>query len=689
MKKYKKDLKKYIQQTQKQGFSVKEISDALLSAGWTEEQIKEGFKLASKKSFAVKYFVWLSKAKENLFNSLSHKNKEKHTELMTLDSSLPKKYEDHNLLVVDDVNNRKSAVEKKHPTHKRSKKYKKKNNVLASKAKKEEKKEFSKRKTKSKESVLVSLFLFIPRIIYRIPIEIKEIIKGDIIFIKKFAKRVAVESVKEFGVVKKEPKLISNNLHLLWHYFVELTERGLKLMEAVFISIIRGVMVPFVLVGIFFKNIQERRFNLKKNKKGIKPKMFSFDKDKEYTVRDISSGHFSEKISLLDVLRLAKRMFETRRLRTFLTILGMGVGIGAILFLVSLGYGLQNVLFERITSEDALLVVDAYPPSEDVNIVIDDNMVSQMENLSGVDKVGKMLSVSGGISSESLSVVSTINILDANFRSMSVDRFLEGDFSDDGVVVSAATAMLLGFEDDPKKAIGSLISPFILIQSGEGEFIDTYNIEEKFQITGIVDNFSDSFAYFPMEKMDTSKLNSYSQLKVKAKDADLVNSIKDEVVAFGLQVAALSDTLEQAKKIFGIARIVLGVFGIITLVVSAIGMLNTMTIALLERTQEIGIMKSIGASNLDVWKLFLAESVIMGFLGGVGGVVIGYSASEIFNYGINLLAQTFGGQALDLFQQPLWFVLTIMIFAAVVGLLTGFMPARRAAKLDPLMALKS
>ena len=109
---------------------------------------------------------------------------------------------------------------------------------------------------------------------------------------------------------------------------------------------------------------------------------------------------------------------------------------------------------------------------------------------------------------------------------------------------------------------------------------------------------------------------------------------------------------------------------------------------LLERTEEIGIMKSIGASDMIISVMFFMESAIMGFLGGLSGVLIGWLGGKGFNLIINMIAVRFGGQEVSLFYSPLWFVLTIVGFSAIVGFLTGLVPARRASKIDPLDALR-
>ncbi len=183
-------------------------------------------------------------------------------------------------------------------------------------------------------------------------------------------------------------------------------------------------------------------------------------------------------------------------------------------------------------------------------------------------------------------------------------------------------------------------------------------------------------------------LSDYTKIKVKVKSDKELNTVRSAIMDKGYSVSALSDIIDQANQVFNVVQIVLASFGIVALIVSAIGMFNTMTIALLERTQEIGIMKALGATSGNIWQMFLAEAVLIGFLGGLGGIIIGWAGGQIFNYGINLLAGAFGGSKISIFYTPLWFVMLIISFSSIVGLLTGFYPARRAAKISALMALR-
>jgi putative ABC transport system permease protein len=117
-------------------------------------------------------------------------------------------------------------------------------------------------------------------------------------------------------------------------------------------------------------------------------------------------------------------------------------------------------------------------------------------------------------------------------------------------------------------------------------------------------------------------------------------------------------------------------------------MFNTMTVTLLERTGEIGVMRTLGASSGDIQTLFIAEAIIVGFLGGVMGIIFGLSIGFTLNGLMNVAASNFGGKSVSLFSFPIPFLLFIAAFSAVVGFLTGVFPARRAAGLNPLDAIR-
>ena len=225
-------------------------------------------------------------------------------------------------------------------------------------------------------------------------------------------------------------------------------------------------------------------------------------------------------------------------------------------------------------------------------------------------------------------------------------------------------------------------------KDGDKQNSNNINLSENFQVIGIIEEDNSNYVYLPFSAINGLGIDDYSKIKVKVGHKDNLDSVRNRIIEQGYAVSALSDIIEQANQVFRAAQITLALFGIVALLVSAIGMFNTMTIALLERTQEIGIMKALGATSLDIWNMFLGEATIIGFLGGVGGIVIGFLGGEIFNYGVNLLAGVFGGERVDLFWTPFWFVFFVIVFSVFVGVATGFYPARRAAKINCLEALR-
>lgn len=404
-------------------------------------------------------------------------------------------------------------------------------------------------------------------------------------------------------------------------------------------------------------------------------------------------------MQLLDVLQLSTRVFKTNKLRTFLTILGIGVGIGTILFLVSLGFGLRKIALEKIASSDALLSLDIFSESSSP-IELDKSNLEKISSLEDVAEVSPIATITAQIEIGYLSSGIVVNAVKPSYFSLSGIQAKAGNLFADGetrkIVISSAT--LKAFDIlDYKEAIYQIASLKLYLPKANKESdtndnaveeVEEINIADDFEIAGVVEDDSSAYVYMPLSDVSYLDTLVFSGAKVKVSGQDKIEKTREEIIKMGFSVSSLTDTIDEINKIFQVTQIVLSLFGAVALIVSAIGMFNTMTIALLERTQEIGIMKSLGASNKDVWKLFLFESVIIGFLGGISGVFVGISAGELFDFGINKLAASLGGEKVKIFYTPTEFVVIIIIFSTIVGFMTGLYPARRAARLNPLDALR-
>jgi len=187
--------------------------------------------------------------------------------------------------------------------------------------------------------------------------------------------------------------------------------------------------------------------------------------------------------------------------------------------------------------------------------------------------------------------------------------------------------------------------------------------------------------------------DGYNNVIVRAESPEVVMDVTQQINDMGFMAYSPQSTVEGINSFFVIMQIVFGGIGAIALLVAAIGIANTMTMAILERTREIGLMKAVGATNRDVLTIFLGEAAGIGFLGGLGGAGLGWIGGYILNVvSMQFLAsqaQEQGYMSTSLSADtPLWLLLFAIIFATLVGFLSGLYPALRAATLEPVTALK-
>lgn len=386
----------------------------------------------------------------------------------------------------------------------------------------------------------------------------------------------------------------------------------------------------------------------------------------------------------VDIIRLSTRMFKTRPMRTFLTVLGVSIGIGTVLFLVGFGYGFQHLILSRIASADELLTLDVSPSPADA-VHLTEERIKEIKGLPSVSDVGRLKAFNAQLTIGELTSSIETHAVDETFMRLQKSRMLsesKEEIDPQRAAIFSSAAVRL-FDLTPETALGKTVTVHLSIPDMEEGAVEP----RTYTVSGVTDNENTSVVLIPIKSIPVV-VKEVDQIKVLVKSSGELETVRVTLIEQGLLVAAISDIIEQANRIFRVVQIVLGLFGLVALGVSAIGMFNTMTITLLERTSEIGIMRSIGVRRKDIKKLFLVESMLMGFLGGVGGVAIGMLFGFIANLAINMLARHFGGPSMTLFVFPIWFIVVILVFSAFVGLLTGMYPSHRASHLNPLEALR-
>jgi len=186
----------------------------------------------------------------------------------------------------------------------------------------------------------------------------------------------------------------------------------------------------------------------------------------------------------------------------------------------------------------------------------------------------------------------------------------------------------------------------------------------------------------------TSKTPTYSTVSVRVKNPGKIQLVEDSIKKMGFNTFSILDATRSVRRFFTVLDLFLGIFGSLALAVASIGIVNTLVMAILERRREIGIMKAIGASDIDVKKLFFAEAGVMGALGGALGVALGWTIGRVINLGTNVYLRSQDLAPEQIWFVPWWLVGSAIAFAIVVSLLSGLYPAARAARLDPVQALR-
>jgi putative ABC transport system permease protein len=192
---------------------------------------------------------------------------------------------------------------------------------------------------------------------------------------------------------------------------------------------------------------------------------------------------------------------------------------------------------------------------------------------------------------------------------------------------------------------------------------------------------------FTLVTTDELAANGYSSLTVKADSTKDAAAVASSIKQLGVSAADASTFIKAQLQIFNIIGLVLGGIGGIALAVAAIGVVNTMIMAILERTREIGVMRAVGAKRSTVRRLFTFEASLLGFWGGVFGVGVGYGLTRVANVFINKQLSTNSLTTRNIVTLPLWLIVAVIGITTIIGMLAGLYPARRAAKLDPVEAL--
>jgi ABC-type antimicrobial peptide transport system permease subunit len=405
--------------------------------------------------------------------------------------------------------------------------------------------------------------------------------------------------------------------------------------------------------------------------------------------RDYLKNHRKYRaIKLRVLLHIAWKNFTSKKLRSFLTVFGVVIGISAIFFLLTFGLGIQSLVTKEVVGDKSLKAIDVDTPNSKV-LQLNEQAINTFKTYPHVERVGVQYSFPGIMSYNGSEVDSVVYGLNQDYQNLTTMRLADGRLLNDSdsraIVINTSALKVLGVKEDESAINKQILMTIPLERAGARE----KSITDTFTVVGVIESGSGSEVFMPSSLFDVAGVPTYQNAKVVIDDLANIDTARKQIESSGYQTSSLNDTISEIDRIFKFFNLILISFGSIGMVVAVLGMFNTLTISLLERTKEIGLMMALGARRSDMRKLFIFEAVLISLAGAVAGIIIAIIGGEIVNAYINAGARGRGvSQSFDLFSTPLWAILAIIGFTVLVGLLVVYFPARRAEKTNPIDALR-
>jgi putative ABC transport system permease protein len=445
-----------------------------------------------------------------------------------------------------------------------------------------------------------------------------------------------------------------------------------------------------------------------------------------------------------DLTDLALRNLREALLRNSLTTLGVAVGVASFVAILSLGVGLQQMASKRLSQSGLFDTIFVTPKnnfrgpgrpqrgadSDKPPRPLDDDARRELEKLPNVLEVYPQVRFFTEVRFNDKPFGTVVAGMPDSSRNSGAFDGMKGNFFSSNTADEAI--LQIEFAKDLSKDPPSLLGQNLTLRyaerqaipaatndpsSGSGDAGGGFSVVPKelnLKIVGIVETepaagfggAGNARLLIPLEtasKLRAAQVNDlrdivrgsgtstktvYPALSVRAKSPSHVQQLEATILNSGFNAFSLLDASNSLRTFFKVFDLLLGIFGSLALAVATLGIVNTLVMAILERRREIGVLKALGAADSDVQQLFFVEAGVMGFLGGVLGVGFGWLLGRAISFGTNVYLKRQSLNPIELSSVPWWLAIVALIFAIIVSLVAGLYPASRAAKLNPVDALR-
>jgi putative ABC transport system permease protein len=444
-----------------------------------------------------------------------------------------------------------------------------------------------------------------------------------------------------------------------------------------------------------------------------------------------------------DLTDLALRNLREAILRNALTTLGVAVGVASFVAMLSLGVGLQQLASKRLSQSglfDTIFVTPknsfrgmGRPQREAVSDkpprALDEAARQELVKLPNVIEVYPQVRFFTEVRFNNKPYATVVGGMPESSRNSGSFDGMTGNFFSSPTANEAI--LQIEFAKDLSDKPASLVGQELTLRYAERQAIPAagsdassdaaeppggFSVvpkELRLKIVGVVETepaagyggYGNARLLMPLETASTlraaqvndlrdivrgttSSKITYPSLSVRAKSPSQVEVLEASIKNLGFNAFSLLDASKSLRTFFSVFDLLLGIFGSLALAVATLGIVNTLVMAILERRREIGVLKALGAADSDVQQLFFVEAGVMGFLGGILGVAFGWLLGRAINLGTNLYLKRQNLNPIELSSVPWWLVVAALVFAILVSLAAGLYPASRAAKLNPVDALR-